>query len=234
MQGAGDDEANWARGLTPALFWAHAPHLLSLDPIDCDAAVDALVRAPPASPVPASSVRYPVGTTGLVLASAVEGPVEERWARLFLETEMDRVKAHALTRGRRGGAKAGTGEAEVEADGTGVLELRLEVSGALKDKRAVRDVLGPAVAFVLRHRGQGRRVEVVGDWAVGTAVVVSALISGWNEAYVWVGKDGEGVMARRVSKALIRVVSNFVHACMADVFPSRLTLKQLNLHFLSS
>ena len=114
------------------------------------------------------------------------------------------------------------------------MKLRVEVSGALKDKRAVRDVLDPAVAFILGHRAEGRRVEVVGEWGVATAVVVAALIRGWNEAYEWVGDGGEGVMAGRVSKGMIRVVSNYVHGCLVDVFPSRLQLKQLNQHFLSS
>ena len=35
VQGAGDDQESWARGLTPALFWKNKDTLLGLPPIEC-------------------------------------------------------------------------------------------------------------------------------------------------------------------------------------------------------
>ena len=35
VQGAGDDQEAWARGLTPALFWRHARTLLDAAPLEC-------------------------------------------------------------------------------------------------------------------------------------------------------------------------------------------------------
>lgn len=49
IPGAGDDAEGWARGLTPALFWAHSRALLGSDAFacgtdaDCEALVDAIV-----------------------------------------------------------------------------------------------------------------------------------------------------------------------------------------------
>jgi tRNA A64-2'-O-ribosylphosphate transferase len=45
LPGAADDDEAWAQGLTPALFWAHAPALLAAGPDDCAATVRAVVSA---------------------------------------------------------------------------------------------------------------------------------------------------------------------------------------------
>ena len=46
MQGAGDDEANWSRGLTPQLFWENRQTLLDyrLTTEECEELVDVIVQ----------------------------------------------------------------------------------------------------------------------------------------------------------------------------------------------
>jgi hypothetical protein len=36
IQGAGDDEENWAQGLKPDKFWSHAEELLAASPAACE------------------------------------------------------------------------------------------------------------------------------------------------------------------------------------------------------
>ncbi|KAJ1027314.1 hypothetical protein NDA18_003323 [Ustilago nuda] len=43
VQGAGDDHENWARGLTPDVFWKHREELLACDKFQLEAKVDRLV-----------------------------------------------------------------------------------------------------------------------------------------------------------------------------------------------
>lgn len=44
VQGAGDDHENWARGLTPDLFWRHQETLLACDKEDLEGLVDRIVK----------------------------------------------------------------------------------------------------------------------------------------------------------------------------------------------
>lgn len=53
IQGAGDDTENWAHGLTPPVFWAHADELLAAPETDLPARIEQLVRA--SAPAPSAS-----------------------------------------------------------------------------------------------------------------------------------------------------------------------------------
>ncbi len=49
VQGAGDDHENWARGLTPDLFWKHQDTLLACDKENLEDLVDSIVKEEAAS-----------------------------------------------------------------------------------------------------------------------------------------------------------------------------------------
>ena len=240
VQGAGDDEANWSRGLTPSLFWLHADELLSLTPLDCEQRVDELVaahRAREGGEVDAhtSVVPHALGETGLLVAYSTSAPLTveaDGPARLHLAVVQDRVKAGELNRDRRAG---GSSPLPAPSSSSAVPSaLTLPVSGVMKDKRALQDILAPSLRFIAHHRSLGRSVFITGDdWTAVTAVAAGAVVSGCNEKYEWVGEEGEGVMRHVASKQLIRVTSNFVLSHLPDVFSTRLQLKQLNLFFLS-
>ena len=236
VQGAGDDEANWSRGLSPALFWTHARELLALTPLDCEQRVDELVkeaREEPSHTVDTAPVLLPVASTGLFLAYSTIAPdpeaQDEGSARLHLDVVRDKTTASALNRQRRQPAVPAA-----SAPSSPTSTLVVAVSGVTKDKRALQDILPHCIAFIMQQRQRGRRVLVTGeDWTALTTVAIGALVSGWNERFEFVGQAGEGVMRPRVTKDLLRVVSAVVHGCVPDVFPTRLQLKQLNLFFLS-
>lgn len=78
IQGAGDDTENWAHGLTPPIFWAHAADLLATPEADLPDLIASLVLAAPQ--------QQPLTTTTATAAdsSAIPSTVRQLTPHLFV------------------------------------------------------------------------------------------------------------------------------------------------------
>ena len=120
IQGAADDEAHWARGLTVAEWWERREELLSVaGPRECEELVDETVRErkkrleerresnetkEERKEAEVDVTTHPIGHTGLLIACAAEAPTPEHAgvnAVLYLRVMHSKEEASALNRDRR-------------------------------------------------------------------------------------------------------------------------------------
>lgn len=222
VQGAGDDEEAWARGLRPALFWANVGRLAG-DGVSMDAserAADEIVAAAADEGRRAAAGGAPLTARGAVAVrdtgvwvceeegvSAATPPPPDG------STLWDRFGAVAV-------AAAAPSAVAAAAETSARWRAFVAGTGHKDDKVSLELCAGPLSDYCVAHLEAGRNVLVV---APALAVAAAAA------ACVLVARD-----ERRPTKQSIRDRLAEVQACCPQgAYVARNLAKQINRHFLS-
>jgi tRNA A64-2'-O-ribosylphosphate transferase len=185
VPGAGDDEETWARGLTPAVLWAHTAALLRAGPGGVAAAVRLLAKQPQPQPAQrcdgaedGSALRW-VGDTRLALGASAACVAPAVWDAVdaVMHVGSAAEQAASLAEEPRCGVCQAPGGSSVQLDGALTRYLHLPIASHKDDKHALLRRLPAAVQFASAHLAAGRRVLVAGGGGDGAAAAVCALLA---------------------------------------------------------
>ncbi|PIA17179.1 initiator tRNA phosphoribosyl transferase [Coemansia reversa NRRL 1564] len=215
VQGAADDHELWANGLTPHLFWKHRLQLLA-DRDYCDERVEKLIAREASAK---STLNYMsdggfafVRNTGLAVGGRTSGRPPECWSQFD--------------------AIINCGAPEYESNKDPALAARylfLSIPEGKRGQIALGKSIPCALAFVYAYVQRGARVLVHCsqgmDRSVGIALAVLTQYFDTN------GKFKEN-SASEITKLSIQNKLLWITTSRAKANPSRVTLKQVNRHFL--
>lgn len=209
IQGAGDDTENWAHGLTPPVFWAHADELLATAEADLPERIEALVREDEAGKVggesPVKELSSYISVCPLPLGEKAEGccyialteevSPKETWVESPVSMKVGVGKSKAASR-----------------------NLRL----------ALPDICSFAAAYLKSSSSQGRQPRLIlachsgKDISVGTALALSCFLLD-DEGNIRTGTD-----EINFTKTLVKVRLGKIMTVYPEANPSRSTLQAVN------
>ncbi|KAI9807339.1 MAG: hypothetical protein M1833_000082 [Piccolia ochrophora] len=101
VQGAADDSEAWAHGLTPSLFWAHAPLLLGTPPTDLPSLIPTLTYpsptlSPSSSSAPHQPTRIPPTNLHIALSPSSSPPTNPPSKPLLITISTDSTRSTTL------------------------------------------------------------------------------------------------------------------------------------------
>jgi tRNA A64-2'-O-ribosylphosphate transferase len=237
VQGAGDDEEFWSKGLTPQLFWQHSSEFAACKTDDECCELTATVLAASADTQNASIETHELDDTGIILAfsdTAVHSVAQSAASSMHADAVIVCVDKPIPVDSLVQSTEELESKLRLQADA--IPTLRIHASADRRHRWSFLQALPKALEFYRDSVASthSRRVLIMSspNHSIAAAIAMAILVRFFSHDYQPATVSVAEI--RAMKKAGVRKRLLFIQQHASQVQPARSILQQLNMFFLSN
>ena len=188
IQGAGDDEEEWAKGLTPHVFWRHYDTILAYeDALQVDEAVENIINNPKKDEKKekkgenSNDILIPIGKSGLYLGDRLQNThdnhlLDEGMSLIVINNNNYIQDSPSSPDASESTSVSFTNPHSFIHHSSNKLEIYLGSTLERPNRAVWSQVLKECVTFAGRHRTEGRRIGILCEDGKRACVTVAMVV----------------------------------------------------------